>query len=258
MTLRRTRDGAALVLTVDRPDARNALSRDVARELFEACGEAAGDATIRAVVITGAGGTFVSGGDLRELRAATSRADAESLSDWGAALCARLEDLPVPVIAAIDGAAIGGGAELACACDLRVAGPAASLSFRQAQMGVTTAWGTASRLPAIVGAGHAARLLLFGAAVSADEAFRIGLVDELASGTSALSAALALVADLERASPSAVARTKALLVHARRPSDAARGLERASFVESWVSPDHLEAVEAFFEKRPPRWSSRPA
>jgi len=256
VTLRRDREGAALVLTVDRPDAKNALSRDIARELFEACAEAATDATVRAVVVTGAGGTFVSGGDLRELRSATSRADAEALSDWGAALCARLEDLPVPVIAAIDGAAIGGGAELACACDLRVAGASASFSFRQARMGVTTAWGTSSRLPAIVGAGHAARLLLFGAAIGAEEAARIGLVDEIASETSALAAALACVAELGRASPSAVARMKALLVHARRPSDAARGLERASFVESWVSADHVDAVEAFFEKRPPRWSPR--
>lgn len=256
--LRRQREGHTLVLTVDRPEARNALSSEVARALVAACDEAARDERVRAVVLTGAGSTFVSGGDLRELRAATTRQDAEALSDWGMRLCRALEDLPMPVLAAVNGHAVGGGAELACACDVRIGSRSTTFSFRQTQMGVTTAWGTAQRLPAIVGAGHAARMLLFGRTVTAEEAIDMGLLDDVAEPPSTpLETALARASELARSSPGAVARMKAVLVAARRGSDELRAVERAEFVEAWLSPDHAEAVEAYFAKRAPVWSPRP-
>lgn len=255
--LRTAREGAAIVWTIDRPETKNALDAATMDALHLATVAAQQDGHVRAAILTGAGGAFVSGGDLNELRNKTSRADAEALSDRGDALCRALEALPFPVIAVIGGAALGGGAELALACDLRVAEAGASIGFVQARMGVTPAWGSTSRLVSAVGASRASKLLLTGAAVTADQAYILGLVEEVTHAGGGLDIARAWVHAITQCSPAAIARTKALLVRARSSLyEHVRPLERASFVETWAGPDHVEAVEAYFARRPPRWSPR--
>jgi enoyl-CoA hydratase len=245
--LRVERKDAIAIWTIDRPESKNALDQATFEALDRAVREA--DASVRVAIVTGAGDMFVSGGDLRELRDKTSRADAEQLTDTGYALCRAIGEAPFPVIAALGGAAIGGGAELAVACDLRVASSSASLAFKQARLGVTTAWGTAERLVALVGAGRAARLLFTGETVVAAEAHAMGLVEVVHEGGGVLDAALELAAAIAHGSPAAVTAMKRLV---RARGD--RALERDLFVETWSGADHLEAVEAWFARRPPRWT----
>src|SRR5262245_27386129 len=150
------RDGAVAIWTIVRPEAKNALNWVTLEALQNAIAQASHDATLRAVVLTGEGGTFVSGGDLRELRPAVWHEAAERVTDAGRAICAGLANLHAPVIAALPGAAIGGGAELAVACDMRVADDRARFCFKQVRMGVTSAWGVLPKLLHLVGPGTAA------------------------------------------------------------------------------------------------------
>jgi enoyl-CoA hydratase len=245
-----------LVWTITRPEAKNALNRDAIEQLLRAADDAGKDPTLRAVVLTGEGDTFVSGGDLRELRDAVTAKQAEEFSEAGAALCAKLEALPVPVIAALPGPALGGGVELALACDLRVADARARLSFRQVRMGVTTAWGSVARLVALVGRSTAARLLYTSHEISATDAKTVGLVDEVVSNGSCTEVAIAWALDVTHGSPTAIASMKALLRTACAPSDALAAEERRRFVGTWTSADHTEAMDAYFARRPPKWLDR--
>jgi enoyl-CoA hydratase/carnithine racemase len=188
---------------------------------------------------------------LRELREKTSAHDAEIFADAGARVCAALESLPVPVIAAIPGPAFGGGAELAVACDLRIAEPTAKISFKQVRMGVTTAWGSIGRLVAIVGYSSAARLLYTGHEVLAASALAMGLVDSVCESGTCVPAALAWASDIAQGAPMAVAEMKALL----RATRIDVGVhERARFIATWSGPEHAEAMTAYFSRRPPPWT----
>jgi enoyl-CoA hydratase len=242
--------GRFAVWTIDRPEAKNALDRKTMAELVSAADDARADRSLRAIVLTGAGGAFVSGGDLRELRDKNSVQDAESFADAGSGLCAALEALSVPVLAAIPGPAFGGGAELALACDVRIGDPAARISFKQVRMGVTTAWGTIGRLVSAVGSSAAARLLYTAQEVLAEEALAMRLLDAVSAPGGSVALALAWAADVALGSPDAVAEMKALL-RAARPD--VGPLERERFVATWTGADHKEAIEAHFGKRPAVW-----
>ncbi len=253
---RRGERGEVALWTVSRPEAKNALDAATFDALASALAAASADATLRAIVLTGAGDTFVSGGDLRELRTATTDADAERLADLGGALCDAIGRLAVPVIAALPGAAIGGGAELATACDLRVAEERATVCFKHARMGVTTAWGVLPKLVALVGHGAASRLLLTGADLTARDALAVGLVDAVAEDGGGVDLAVAWALEVAKAAPRATASLKALLRETVDASGSLRATERERFVATWTSDDHEEAVEAFFARRPPRWTGR--
>ena len=240
--------GRVLVLELDRPEAKNALDRATITALSAILHAVPSD--VRGLVVTGGGGTFVSGGDLRELRDVRDRETTERFCDFGRDMCDRLEDLPIPVVAAIEGHALGGGAELACACDTRVAGESAKIGFVQVRMGVTTAWGTYARLVAQVGVAVATELLLGARAHSAEEARARGLVEHVVPSGTARARAVALAEAMSRGAPLAVAYVKELARVAKRNA-ALRAKERERFVETWLSPDHAEAVAAFFEKREP-------
>jgi enoyl-CoA hydratase len=251
------RDGTVAVWTVNRPEVRNAVDFATLDALVAAVAEAQADANLRAVVLTAAGATFVSGGDLRELRKANSRDDGARIAALGRRVCDGFAALRVPVIGALPGPAIGGGAELAVACDLRVADPRAKLSFKHARMGVTTAWGTLPKLVGMVGQGQAARLLLTGHDVDAAEALRIGLVEGVSEEGDSLATAVSWAHQVAKSSPGAIAGFKQLLSEAAVGSPAQlRARELDLFVEAWAAPDHEEAVESFFEARPPKWGAR--
>ncbi len=251
------RHGDVLVWTVHRPEVRNAIDFATIDALLEAIDEAGRDPGVRAVVLTGSGTTFVSGGDLRELRSHTTRASAARISAQGRRICDGIARLRVPVIAALTGPAVGGGAEIAVACDMRVADARAKLSFKHARMGVTTAWGVLPKLVETVGPGAAARLLLASQDVDAREALRMGLVEAVCDAGTAVETAMAWARDVAAGAPGAVASLKTLLRAAgRTPAQRQRARERSEFVRAWTSRDHAEALDAFFEGRATTWGAR--
>jgi enoyl-CoA hydratase/carnithine racemase len=240
--------GPVLVVTVDRPEARNAIDLEVHAALELAMDRI--DGAVRALVITGAGETFVSGGDLKVIRERPFEETLE-LSQRMTALLDRLEALAVPVIAAIDGPALGGGVEIALACDYRIAARGASLSFRQAAMGLTTGWGATARLSRLVPRGTAVRLLMTAETIDAERARAIGLVDEVADR--AIDRAIELARAIETVSPRAVAAFKRTIA-AAYGDRGSRAIEWREFERLWGGDDHREALAAFFEKRAARWS----
>jgi enoyl-CoA hydratase len=255
--VREERDGDVAIWTIDRPEVRNAFDFPTFDALLSIVRAASQDRSLRAVVLTGAGSVFASGGDLRELRYANARKDAERIADKGRAIVDGISALHIPVIAAISGPAIGGGAELAIACDMRVADRGARLTFKHARMGVGTAWGVLPKLVAMVGPGHASRLLLAGHEADAEEALRIGLVESVCEEGASLTTALAWAREVARGAPGAIAALKALLRQTvEAPHVRQKARERTAFLARWTSADHEEAVEAFFGSRPPKWPIR--
>lgn len=251
-----SRRGAVSVWTLNRPEVKNALSYALLEAIAREAARTAQDATVRAVVITGAGGHFASGGDLRELRDRTTEQDAIDLVNAGIAALGALEALPVVVVAAIEGVAFGGGAELAVACDLRVASRSARISFKQARLGLTTAWGTFGRLTHMLGTARVARLLLLAEEIRTEEAHAMGLVDLVTDDGFCIEGALGWAERALDVSPNAILHIKTMLRAAHRGASDLDALERAHFTQAWTSPEHTEAVEAFFAKRPPPWTPR--
>ncbi len=253
--------GAVLLLRIARPAARNALDfatldaiADVAEGL-QAPGQ--GHDLVRAVLLTGTAGMFAAGGDLRELAQVVSAADAEVFAERGARACRALAAIPVPVVAAVGGGAYGGGAELALACDVRVGDSTTVFGFRQARMGVTTAWGTASTLVSLVGHGRASRLLFAADDIGADKALAFGLLDEMApAGETAEATASKLIALMARVSGTAAREQKKLLRSMVAMPAAVAEAERAAFVRTWTDTDHAEAMAAFAERRAPVFGRR--
>src|ERR1700746_3285566 len=168
-------DQGLAVLTIDRPHARNAISLDTMDQLEKALDAAEGAS---ALAITGAGDrAFVSGGDLKELSAIRTEEDAIAMASQMRSICDRLADFPAPVIAALNGHALGGGAEVAVAADIRVAADDIKIGFNQVSLAIMPAWGGAERLAALVGRGRALLLAGSGAVLDAADAQRVGLIE---------------------------------------------------------------------------------
>ena len=251
------RVGAALVARIDRESSGNAISREVVAGLFEGVREAEAQDGLAAFVITGTGGKFfAAGGDLKQYRAIGTRSELAAAFARPRALMDAIEALPMPVIAAINGYALGGGAELALAADLRIASLDARIGFPYVKLGLIGGWDGMERLARCCGYGHAMHLLLTGEPIGADRAERIGLVSEVVSGD-ALEAALAHAERFAGYAPLALRATKRML---RRmygaPDGSARDEARAEFAELWISEDHREAEAAFAEKRRARFRGR--
>lgn len=251
------RKGTVTVLTIARPEVRNALAPDTIRELGAAVAALEEDGEVQAVVLTGAGDTFVAGGDVKALQAVQGVEAGRRMARLAQRVFARLEALEVPVIAAINGTALGGGTELAAACDIRIAAAGATFGFKQVQLGIMPAWGLTYRLTRQVGRSRALELLLTGRLITADEARTIGFVDHVVPGGHALGEALALAQTIASNPPLSVRLIKHAVLAARdAPAEAAGVLEAALFGIAWGSEDHDEAVRAFLEKRPPHWHGR--
>ena len=223
----------------------------------QAIEQAAAFPALRALIVTGAGGTFISGGDLADLHNNPSE-DAPHRQNalMGGALAA-LEALPIPTIAAIDGAARGGGCEVMLACDLRVLAADATMGFFQIRMAVTPGWDGAGRLLRLVGYARAMDVLTTGRVMDAEEALRLGLADRIAPPGEALQAALAVAEAIAAMPPLAVRGVKTVLrAHLERSPADALGEERAIFAQLWANEDHAEAVRAFLAKRPPQFAGK--
>jgi enoyl-CoA hydratase len=247
------RRGNVEIWTIEQPKTKNAIDYKTLQALTSRVHTLGKDRALRAVVLTGSGDTFVSGGDLHELRETDEEEEVRIFTDLGYQLTRRMEEMRAPIICAMPGAAIGGGAELAMACDMRIIDPAGIMSFRQVRMGVTTAWGTTERLINVCGASTAARMLFLAEDIRADEAKALRLVDAVSPPGEALRMALSWTALIEQGGPEAVAQMKQLLTHTKRTPAEARELEREKFMGTWMSAEHNEAMSSFFEKRAPVW-----
>ena len=248
--------GKIATLTIDRLQVKNAIDRRTMEEMGEAIGLVEQDRDLRALILTGAGhDAFISGGDLRYFQSLLTDRQVRGMLLMMRGLLGRIENLPVPVIAAINGYAIGGGTEVALACDLRLVAAEASLIFRQVDMGLITAWGGGQRLQRLVGPARASRLLLLGEAVSARDALALGLVDRVVARSGLMQEARALARRIAAKPPLAIRAMKRALVQGREmPLQAGLVLEEKLFRSLWKSKDHDEAVAAFLEKRRPRFS----
>ena len=246
-------DGPVAVWTIDRPTRRNALSRATVRELGHLVDVAAADSGIRSVVLTGAGDlAFCAGADLKE-RQTMSDDDVLAFLDLYRTVFDAIDRLPKPTIAAINGVALGGGLEIALACDFRVIAPHALVGLTETNLGIIPGAGGTQRLTRVVGSAKAKEMILLARRINAQEAKELGLVSDVAGGeTPVLDVALDLARKLARGAPIALS---AALDAIDRASDLslADGLdhERACYERTLRSQDRLEALAAFREKRQP-------
>jgi enoyl-CoA hydratase len=251
------RGEAVALITLNRPKVLNALSRALFVELEAVLNEIAGDEAIRAVVLTGSGEkAFAAGADIQEL-ARVSGIEGQRLALDGQRIFSKLENLGKPVIAAINGFALGGGCELAMSATIRIASETAKLGQPEVKLGLLPGYGGSQRLPRLVGKGAALKLLLTGEIISAAEALRIGLVDEVVSAAELLPRAKALAATMASMAPIAIRQCIAA-VHAGYDLPLAEALahEAALFGLCCATEDKAEGTAAFLEKRAPVWKGK--
>jgi enoyl-CoA hydratase len=243
-----TRIGGALQLTIARPEKRNALNFAAIRELGAQLDVARGDTSLRFLVLTAAGDkAFCAGGDLQEYAGIRSREATLAMADEYRQTLDALRRFPVPVIAALNGDALGGGAELALACDLRVAAAHARIGFLQGSLGITTAWGGGVDLLNAVGRSRALQLLASAEILDAPAALRIGLFHAVAETGETWSACVArFCAPFQQRKPRVMRGFKALAVaHAAGMERAGlTALETEHLIDTWTDEDHWQAVEA--------------
>jgi enoyl-CoA hydratase len=248
------RDGDVVVITVNRPQVLNALNSQTIDELRQAIVQLKHDAFVRAVVITGAGEkAFVAGADIGEL-AVQSPVQGKEHAQSGQHAFDLIENMGKPVIAAINGYALGGGCELAMACTLRLAADTARLGQPEVNLGISPGYGGTQRLPRLVGKGIALELLLTGRQVKADEALRIGLVNRVVPAAELMTQAKAVAKELAAKAPLAVQYIiEAVQRGLEQPFDKAQFLEATLFGLVASTKDMREGTAAFLEKRPPQF-----
>ncbi len=247
------RDDGIAVLTLNRPDKLNALNEAVRQQLMEHVDALAEDDAVRVAVLHGAGDkAFVAGADVAEFagRSAAEQREVYQRRRVYDAVAA----FPKPILCAVHGYCLGGGSELALACDLRVADRTARFSQAEIRLGLIPGAGGTQRLARLVGPGHAARIALTGDMIAADEAHRIGLVEVLVDEGRHLEAALELAGRMARWSPVALRLAKKSIQQSMEaPLSAGLAYERELFLAAFASEDGREGVQAFVEKRDPNF-----
>jgi enoyl-CoA hydratase len=251
-----SQQGATRILTLNRPQAGNALSVDLAQALEEALNECRRDAALRAIVLTGAGDRFFcTGGDVKRYSTIEDASSLDAIFDRIRELLDLIESIDLPVLAAINGYAIGGGLELALACDLRFVAPTALLGFPQSRLGIIPGWNGIERVLRLTGRGTAIRLLMSGERVDARQAREMGLIDFVAEGV--VEAALRFAGTLESTAPLSLGAVKRVVRETLAgPPDQARALARKEFARLWFTADHKEAETSFADKRSPKFTGR--
>jgi enoyl-CoA hydratase len=250
------KDGIAYV-TVNRPKVLNALNTPTWKDLRTAFEDARDDATVRGVILTGAGNkAFVAGADIGELAQATGF-DAEQSSRFGQEVLDLIENLGKPVIAAVNGFALGGGCETAMACTVRLAVETAKFGQPEVTLGLVPGGGGTQRLPRLVGKGRALQLILSGEMISAQEAFRIGLVNEIVPAAELIARAEAILKKIAANAPIAI---KLALEATNKGMETSQSegllLEASYFGLCAATEDKKEGTSAFLEKRAPQFHGR--
>ena len=238
--------GGVATLTVNRPEVRNALGKETVEEIHAALRELAARDDVRVLILTGAGDkAFVSGADIRER---------EALEAINQELFTAVENFPWPVIAAVNGFALGGGFELALACDLRVAAEEAKFGFPETGLGIMPAAGGTQRLPRHIGWGKAKEYIFTGEMIDARTAEKLGLVSAVVPRSELMAAAKGLAGKILTRGPLAIRLAKlSLNVAARAGLDAGLQVERLAQTILFESKDKLEGTTAFLEKRKPQF-----
>jgi enoyl-CoA hydratase/carnithine racemase len=255
------RDGAIVTLTMSQPESRNALTGNTAVEEFvQTCTAIAADSSVRVVILTGADPVFSSGGNVKDMRRYESQGLSpdvirEEYRNGIQRLPKALYNLDVPVIAAVNGPAIGAGTDLACMCDIRIASERATFAESFVKVGIVPGDGGAWLLPRVVGMSKACEMAFTGEALTASEGLSCGLVSRVVPHQALLDEARKLAAKIA-ANPGGVLRmTKRLLREGERSTlDSLLEISASYQAIAHMSPDHHEAVRAFIEKRPPRFA----
>jgi 2-(1,2-epoxy-1,2-dihydrophenyl)acetyl-CoA isomerase len=247
-------DGVATI-TLDRPDALNALTVSLKQELLAAFREAGRDSAVRAIVLTGAGRAFCAGQDLRERLEPDAVPLAVEIRERYNPVIIAMRRLEKPIVGAINGVAAGAGASLAFACDLRIAAEGASFVLAFGRVGLVPDSGSTWFLPRLIGLARAFELALLNEPLSAADAERVGLVNRVVAAGDLLGAAREIAVRLAAAAPQAVGLTKRALNRSLE-TDLESALEYEAFLQGIAgrTADHAEGMRAFLEKRPPRFT----
>jgi enoyl-CoA hydratase/carnithine racemase len=256
--LRIERRGGVEILTIDRQHAGNSISSALTTALLETLERLAVDQALHAVVITGSGNKFFcTGGDVKEYRTIKNAQALNHHFERTRRAMDLIEALPVPVIAAVNGYALGGGGEIMLCCDYRIADERAQVGWPQSRLGIIPAWNGIDRLVRDCGPRVASRLMMTGIRIDANEALKLGIIDDVAPAGTALELALAHGELLEEAAPMALRATKQIIkATGTMPPQEVRDLQRDAFADLWFSRDHKEAEAAFAEKRVPIFTGR--
>ncbi|GAB6039217.1 short-chain-enoyl-CoA hydratase [Fundidesulfovibrio butyratiphilus] len=249
-TLLVEKENGLCVVTINRPKALNALNSDVLNDLNALCEELIVDSSVKAVILTGSGDkSFVAGADITEMRTMTVT-EGRAFGKKGQAIFNKIENLPMPVIAAVNGFALGGGCELCMSCDIRLASQKAKFGQPEVGLGIPPGFGGTQRLPRLVGKGRAKELLFTADIIGADEAYRIGLVNKVLAPEELMNAAKALAGKIMSKAPVAVTVTKAC-VNEGLDTDLETGCayEGEAFGLTFGTEDQKEGMGAFVEKR---------
>ena len=251
------KNGAIAYVTVNRPKVLNALNHHTWADLWTAFEEARDDAGVRGVILTGAGDkAFIAGADISELAHVTA-VEAERSSSFGQAVLNLVENLGKPVIAAINGFALGGGCETAMACTIRIAGENAKFGQPEVKLGLLPGGGGTQRLPRLVGKGRALQLILSGETINASEAYRIGLVDEVVPAADLMTRAEAILKQIFANAPIAVRYSlEAVNKGLETSQDEGLSLEASFFGLCAATEDKKEGTSAFLEKRAAQFQGR--
>ncbi len=241
-----------LQITLNRPQKRNALSRGMLAELREVFEAAVADQTLLVAVLQGAGEKcFAAGGDLRDLNTVRTQADTVAMAETGRAALEAVRRFPVPVVAALNGDALGGGAELALACDFRVMAAHAHIGFIHGRLNIATAWGGGVDPMRLLGSATGLRLLARSELVDADTALAMGLADSITGvGETLAEAVQRFIEPICRQVPQVVRAYKAVATAVRQgePRETLVAVERRMFIDTWLHEDHWAAAEKVLQK----------
>lgn len=251
LVIHERRDSVALV-QLNRPEKFNSLTREMIVVLSDLFRQFGSQSDLRAVILTGTGErAFCAGTDISELDG-LDEGEALQVSKRGQTLCDLIERCPVPVIAAINGLAVGGGCELALACHIRLADTAARFSLPETRLGIIPGYGGTQRLPREIGQARALEIMLAGRDLSADEALKIGLVNKVTDAAGLLAEAESLANDIAKLAPLAIrACLEAVMLGLELPLEEGLALEAQLFARLFATADVREGTSAFLEKRSP-------
>jgi enoyl-CoA hydratase len=248
---------------MSRPEALNALNSKVLQELRDVLAQVRSNRSVRVVVISGEGSAFIAGADIKQMKEVAAKPDAiRALTELGQGVMRDIETLPQPVIAAINGLALGAGLELALACDIRIASSEARLGLPEVGIGIMPGLGGTQRTTRLVGRGVASELVLTGDLIGAEEAARVGLVNRVVAPAKLMDTARQLAQRIASRAPVAVAKAKAAILATQQlglEEGLAFEVDRACEVHA--TPDRAEGMQALIEKREPAFTGeepRPA
>jgi len=234
------------ILTINRPHVKNALNWEAMESFSETIEQAHEDNDLKALVVTGAEGAFSSGGDLAELDNYLTRPDGIRLSNLMGNALKRLEQLPIPTLAAMEGPSLGGGAEIALACDMRVMAEKAKMGLVHIRLAIIPAWGGGQRLLRAVGYARSLEWISSGRVISALEAHATGLANRISPDGKALENAIELAKSITKHAHESVKAIKRILqAGLTEPAEAAASFERSEFPDQWASKEHEQASKKF-------------